>query len=266
MDRRERFESLNEALLVALDGWQSGLWTALPAIINSFDDLAMTVTAQPTIKMNVLLSDGTFSLVTLPLLVDVPVCFPGGGGYTLTFPIKQGDEALIVFSSRCIDAWWQLGGTQVQTELRMHDLSDGFAIIGVRSQPRVLPSISTVAAQLRSDDGTTYVEVKDKHITITTPTGGDPSCTVTINTDVATVNATENVLIDSPQTTCTGDMTVQGKLTYQNGLAGNGGSNGSQITGDLVQTDGVLSSEGTILHTHTHGGTQPGSGSTGGPN
>ncbi|MDR7283533.1 hypothetical protein J2X84_002357 [Pseudomonas corrugata] len=123
---------------------------------------------------------GALTGTELPLLVDCPVQFPAGGGCTLTFPVKAGDECLVVFSSRCIDAWWQSGGIQAQPELRMHDLSDGFALLGFRSQPRVIHGISTTATQLRSDDGAAFVEVNPTShaITLTAPGG------VTINGDV----------------------------------------------------------------------------------
>lgn len=40
----------------------------------------------------------------------------------------------------------------------------------------------------------------------------------------------------------------------------------SNFNGKLTQSNGNLSSNGVVLHTHTHGGVQPGSGSTGAPN
>ena len=51
------------------------------------------------------------------------------------------------------------GGVQNQVECRRHDLSDGFAIIGVWSQPRVIPGYSTGSAQLRNDAGSAYVKI-----------------------------------------------------------------------------------------------------------
>lgn len=174
MDPRERFNELNEALITALQGWQSGLWTAMPAIVQSFDSNKMTCTAQPAIKAKITTERAfvsakrpgdAFPWVTLPLLVDVPVMFPGGGGYTLTFPIAQGDEALIVFASRCIDDWWATGKVGLQSELRMHDLSDGFALVGVRSQPRVFEVAES--CQLRSDDGETLVDLSPGRIQLT---------------------------------------------------------------------------------------------------
>jgi Phage protein Gp138 N-terminal domain/GpV Apex motif len=98
--------------------------------------------------------------------------FPSAGGLTLTLPIAQGDEILVVFASRCIDAWWQNGGIQIPMEMRMHDLSDGFAIPGPRSQPNTLTGISTTSAQLRTDAGTSFIELtKTGIINLVSPLG-----------------------------------------------------------------------------------------------
>lgn len=178
MDRRERYGDANEAMLAMLEGWQASLWTAIPGIVKSFNPDKMTCEIQPSVQALVRSKDDSSPLpgaivakvpwwwVTMTLLVDVPVVFQNGGGFALTFPIAPGDEALVVFSSRCIDAWWQSGGVQPQAELRMHDLSDGFAFIGPRSQPRVLGGISTDSVQLRDEAGTTYIELKSGQINI----------------------------------------------------------------------------------------------------
>jgi hypothetical protein len=52
----------------------------------------------------------------------------------------------------------------------MHDLSDGFAILGFRSLPRMLSNVSTTSTQLRSDDGSTYVDVAENVITVNAAT------------------------------------------------------------------------------------------------
>lgn len=246
MDRAERQNDLNLALLNALEGHQAGLWTALPGIVQSFDPVEMTCEVQPTIQGYVFREEAwpsasrpgdVFPWATLPLLVNCPVVFQGGGGFTLTFPIKQGDEALVIFASRCIDNWWQLGDIQSQAEIRMHDLSDGFVIVGPRSLPKTLDGISTANAQLRSDDGTTFVEVAGDHVHVTAP------AEITLHAPLVT--------IDAAQTTCTGKLTVEGLLTYQAGMSGSGGS-GASLTGPFVQTGGALSSEGIVLNTHIH--------------
>lgn len=186
---------------MALNGWQSKIQTALPGIIQSFDPQSMTCTVQPAINGQVRDESGALTGVELPLLVDCPVQFPAGGGCTLTFPVKTGDECLVVFSSRCIDAWWQSGGVQVQPELRMHDLSDGFVLLGFRSLPRVIGSISTTATQLRTDDGAAFVEVDSATHSINATTSG-----------AATVSAQGGITLTAPLVTINGDVKVNGKV------------------------------------------------------
>lgn len=159
MDRRERIDSLQDSLLAAFQGFQSGVWTALPGVVVSVDNTGseQTVDVQPALRMQFMNPDNSWTSVKPPVCIHCPVQFPGGGGATLTFPVKVGDECLLVFASRCIDSWWQQGAADgnvpEQAEYRMHDLSDGFALLGFRSVPRVLPNISTTETQLRTDDG-----------------------------------------------------------------------------------------------------------------
>ena len=129
-------------------------------IIQSFD--AATQTASVLIAQLQVTSestDGTQTVAEYPLLKEVPVVFPSGGGFTLTFPISEGDECLILFCDREIDNWYINGAGYPPTTGRLHDLTDAIALVGVRSLPRVLSGLSTTATQLRSDDGTAFVQV-----------------------------------------------------------------------------------------------------------
>jgi len=146
------------AIRSAVDAMTSRMRVAVPGIIQSFNATAQTVTVQVAIRERVNLN-GNLTWETIPLLVDVPIFMPRAGGFTLTMPVTAGDECLVVFGDNCMDAWWQSGGVQNQVEKRRHDLSDGFAIVGIWSQPRVLPDYKTDAAQLRNDAGDLYVEI-----------------------------------------------------------------------------------------------------------
>lgn len=188
-------------LVAAQRSAQSKLWTALPGIIQSFNAQAMTCVVQPAIQAFVTTDDGAQVLTTLPLLLDCPVQFPAGGGCTLTFPVKPNDECLVVFSSRCIDSWWQSGGIQAQAELRMHDLSDGFSLLGFRSQPRVISGVSVTAAQLRSDDGAAFVEVNPSTHAINAITTGS-----------MTASAAGGITLTAPLVTINGDIQVNGRV------------------------------------------------------
>ncbi|HBE5967647.1 TPA: translation initiation factor IF-2, partial [Escherichia coli] len=124
----------------------SALRVSMPGIVQSFNPDTVTVVVQPAIKGYEPDSNGINQSTTLPLLVDVPVVFPRGGGCTLTFPVKAGDECLVIFADRCIDFWWQSGGIQEPVDDRMHDLSDAFCIVGPQSQAQKISGISTSGA------------------------------------------------------------------------------------------------------------------------
>ena len=169
MDRTELFDDPQEALRVALERDRAGLWTALPGIVVSSDLSRQTLTVQPAIQARVTLPDGSAQLVDLPLLLDVPVCWPRAGGFAVTLPVTAGDEVLVIFASRCIDSWWQSGGVQAPAEYRAHDLSDGFAILAPTSQPRVLADVNPAALELRNTAGTVKLALSNDGIDITGP-------------------------------------------------------------------------------------------------
>lgn len=146
--------------------WANNLRVCIPCVVDSFDATTQTISAQPTIREKVRNADGSTAWVSLPLLVDVPIVLPRAGNFTMTMPIEQGDECLVFFSDMCIDGWFSLGGIQNQIEQRRHDLSDGFAIMGCWSQPRILSDYSTDSVQIRNEAGTDYIELKDAQINL----------------------------------------------------------------------------------------------------
>ncbi|WP_063655246.1 Gp138 family membrane-puncturing spike protein [Candidatus Arsenophonus triatominarum] len=223
----------------------SQLRVAMPGIIQSFDASKVTCVVQPAIKGTLTDSQGHVQSVNLPLLVDVPVVFPRGGGVTMTFPVKSGDECLVVFADRCIDFWWQNGGVQEAIDPRQHDLSDAFAFIGVQSQKQKISQISTDAMQLRSDDGATYFELN--------PT-----------TQKMKIVAPGGLEIVTPETTFSDRVTIKGLLSWLGGMVGSAVSGvAAKITG-AIEFLGTLTSNGKrIDETHTHKGVKAGGDNSG---
>lgn len=236
-------DNLTVLLRAAMTGWQGNLWTALPAVVESYDPVAMTLTAQPTIQVGVLQPDGSNKVTSLPVIPDVPVVFPGGGGFTMTFPLAKGDEVLLVFASRCIDAWWQSGGVQPQAEFRMHDLSDGFAIPGPRSQAKKLTNVSAENVQLRTDDGAGLLEVL--------PNGGLPRLRLVFPGGIEVV---------APTVELTGNFSMTGGPGSAAAFSGNIVVDGTiGVTGDLtaqhqVTANASVPGGGVGLSTHVHPG------------
>lgn len=68
------------------------------------------------------------------------------------------------------------------------------------------------------------------------------------------ISGVKSVIIDSPQSEFTGAVTVKGLLTYEAGLSGSnsGGGSAATISGSLTHSGGELSSNGVVLHAHTH--------------
>ncbi|MGP1572933.1 Gp138 family membrane-puncturing spike protein [Aggregatibacter segnis] len=138
------------------------LHTALPAKVVSFDPANQTVTLAIQIKMQ--LADGTGA--DIPPLVDVPVSFPRGGGFAVTFPLKAGDEGIAIFSERCIDGWWQNGSASTPLDFRLHDLSDAMFIPGICSVPRAIGEFFTDGLSMQTLDGGTYIRIVNGAIKI----------------------------------------------------------------------------------------------------
>ncbi|WP_142631213.1 Gp138 family membrane-puncturing spike protein [Raoultella planticola] len=226
----------------------SAMRVSIPGIIQSFDPDAVTAVVQPAIKGVEHDESGAEVSVSLPLLVDVPVVFPRGGGCTLTFPVKEGDECLVIFADRCIDFWWQSGGIQEPVDGRMHDLSDAFCIVGPQSQAKKISGISTTAAQLRTDDGSAFIEVAAGHdVTVKTP-------------GKLTASADGGTEITSPEIILNGNVTINGNLSQ--GMGDGGGT--ATMRGPVTVTNDVTAG-GKSLMTHTHGGVEHGNDSTGEP-
>ncbi|HHP2032730.1 TPA: Gp138 family membrane-puncturing spike protein, partial [Klebsiella pneumoniae] len=70
----------------------------MPGVIQSFDPENLTCVVEISVfsvkpegkSVDRLDVDNVF----YPLILDAPVIFPRGGGVTLTFPVKEGDECL----------------------------------------------------------------------------------------------------------------------------------------------------------------------------
>ncbi len=150
MDQRERFSDDEEALRAAVAGVLKHHHFAAVSILAQDSD-GKTLVAQPAMKRRDVAQDGTTQFVDHPVLLDVPIHHPGGGGVTHTFAQKAGDEIVSIILSRPSSPWKQNGGVQQPVETRMNSLSDAVALPGFRSDPRQLQQISTTSAQVRDD-------------------------------------------------------------------------------------------------------------------
>lgn len=107
--------------------------------IVSFDGAKKTAQIQILFKRE--LPDNT--VVSYPVLIDCPVFTLQGGGGFLQMPIAAGDQCLVLFSDRSLDDWFQNGVQAVPSSTRMHDMSDGIALVGMNPTGSNLPTYPT---------------------------------------------------------------------------------------------------------------------------
>lgn len=241
---KQHVATQDAAMDATVDSKLKELHTALPGIIVAFDAVKQTASVQSTIS-RVAHDD---SATPLPLCVDVPVHFPGGSGYVLTFPVAPGDECLLVFSERAIDGWFESGEVTPPTDYRLHDLSDGFALVGFRSQPKKITNFSTSAVELRSEDASTKISLSSNGGIVNQTPGGS---TVLTNDGQYYINAPGGIILN-------GQVLLIGSMTSQ---PGNGGSGEATFDGIVTAQDVISGTISGKSHTHSN----PEGGSVGAP-
>ena len=177
------------------------------------------------------------------VLVQVPCIVLNGGGGGLSFPISKGDTCVVLFNDRNMDNWFATGAVMEPDSARTHDMSDGIALVGIRSLANLLSGYLTDGVKLWYNN--CQITLKNGSLTIDNGGGG----TVVLNGGNITIKGTQmdvNVpvvnfsgVVNAPTVAVSGALSVGGAFTVQ----------GKDIG-----------------PAHTHGGTQPGNGSTGGVN
>lgn len=165
MSAFETSPSLADLLQIAIDRSIEGVNVAIPARVESYNALKQSINAQPLIRRGYTDENGDRQVETLPIVTNVPVAFPGAGGFRLTMPVTKGDTVLLIFSQRSLDKWLTKGGLVDPNDDRTHDMSDAVAILGVRSFANPLVDAPTSHASLGKDGGT-QIQCKDASIDI----------------------------------------------------------------------------------------------------
>lgn len=221
-ERHPRLSSLASNIQQGVENRLKDLHTAMPGIVQAFDASTQLASVQCAIKRLFITrtnAEETLTAVDLPPLINVPVIFPRGGGFSLTFPVQPGDECLLVFCERAIDLWHETGATEVPNAKRFHALSDAVALVGLSSTPKKVPNYDDTNVQLKRDDGS---------VEFTLLTNG----TVVLKADT-------KATVDVPDAEFTGNVKIVGNL---------------EVIGDSTLSDTVTSSGTDISNTHTHTG------------
>jgi phage baseplate assembly protein gpV len=178
-------DSLLGVLRVAFDKFLMETDDMLPARVIAYDRQANRAQVQPLVQMVSTLGQR----VNRGVLSSVPVLQYGGGGFVLSFNLKEGDLGWIKASDRDISLFLQSYALAAPNTKRLHDFSDavfipdvmrGYAINGEDAENAVLQTL----------DGTCRVALWSDKIKLTAP----------------------SVVVDTPLATFTGNVQVDGTL------------------------------------------------------
>jgi hypothetical protein len=227
-----------------------GVCTCIPGHVLTFDpDLQR---AQIQTGIQVVTTDGV--TIDPPPIVDVPVLFPGGTQYAIIHQIDPGDEGLILFSQRCIDAWKQTGGVATNPLARFHSAHDAVFIPGFRPLATRIAGFANDGVRLQSRDGARHVWVRASGEIVADNGSGQ----VQIAPDGAVhVTAATTVTITNGKGTI--EMAADGTVTI-NGVAF--APDGKMTSDATITADDVILG-GVGMKQHKHPGDS--GGMTGGP-
>ena len=226
---------LTDIIADAIGEALSNLHTATIAKVTAVQE--KTISVQPVINRVV---DG--NSITLPQFTKVPPLFMQGGGSYTAHPIAVGDYCLLVLTERCFDRWYSGSDFQNPAEFRMHDYSDGIAIVGINPLDGAITIPEVIQHTGDTNQDGNYTHQGDR-----TQTGNQ--------TIIGDLHVDGNV-------TVTGNITCQGTIAAGNYTGLGGGAMTASVS---IETTADVVASGISLNNHVHSGVEPGGGTTGGP-
>lgn len=121
---------------------------------------------------------------------------------------------------------------------------DGVVLGAIYSSADTPPVASGDKHHVRFDDGAEMEYDRANHQL--TVKGGIQKVVVEVGANIL-LKAGAKVTVDVPETEVTGNLLVQGRLTYRGGMAGSGGSGAAAVITGNVQVDGSIDASGTIM-------------------
>lgn len=152
---------LAQLIIRAIEGRLYDLHTGLPAKVVSFNPTKQSAVVQPLLVRVFVDENEQLQQIEMPQLKNVPVVFPAGGGWSITWPLAPGNIVHLTFAERSIDHWLEAPvGTAVDpVHERKHDLSDAIAVPGLRPFTSPIPNISGENLRIARDDGSVLIEL-----------------------------------------------------------------------------------------------------------
>jgi hypothetical protein len=124
-------QDLTDFIREFLDYYFTQVHTSLPGVVVEYNASKRRATVQPSLKRR----SGNKEYINFPMLIDVPVQFPGTKKWIIHFPLEKDDEVAVFFSERALEAWKDAGQDGIEDpDPRRYDLCDAYCTPGLQAQ------------------------------------------------------------------------------------------------------------------------------------
>lgn len=180
INRERAYKSLTDTLEFVLEQAFKEIYTQMPGIIEAYDPETRRCKVRGAMRI---VRSGGVKVARSPL-VNVPVIFPCGGGYTMYFPLKPGDIVWIEFSMRGLTEFKKTFDEADPTMSSLMDERD--AVVNLGFGTLTMTPADEDGVSIQDKEGENYVLIYEDGVKIKT------------EQDV-TVDAEQNVRIESGQ-------------------------------------------------------------------
>ena len=183
----ERQDHLNDFVHFLIGERQLGQFTAMPGEIVRYDAATRRAVVRGAIDQAWTPKGGERQFRPRPLVRNVPVLHPYGGGYRLHFPLLPGDPVLLVYSCRSLKDWKKTHRRGPTTPSGVMLEMDAIAIPGFGPAVPDPPAASGMV--LQTADGEVYLSISGGGITLSLPAeeGRDEKHRTTVTVSSGTI-------------------------------------------------------------------------------
>lgn len=140
-----REPSLAELLRTAIESRLADVHTSIPGRVKTYNPSTQKADVEIVLKRAETGASGATVHETFPIIPNVPIAWPRGGGYSMQFPLSVGDHVWLSFSESCMAQWRVSGDLSIPGDLRRHDLSYPIAFPCIAPDSKTLPSAASGA-------------------------------------------------------------------------------------------------------------------------
>lgn len=199
-------EDIDEAELIrgAIEAHAREFRVCLPGRIESYDASKQRASIRLQLSYYKPTTDGRQAAIEHPVIQNVPVAFPQGGGFFCSFPLAKGDPVTVMFSDVPIGAWLAKGQPCEPGVNDLHGIGGAIAF-PAGPQPSKTPLQSADGTNMRlGKDGTESAQIEftteEIHLGVGASKGvardGDTAAVGTIMLSVAGSAVLSGVYVD----------------------------------------------------------------------